>query len=409
MYFLKPLLNGRASMLFPFTALLTLLSLPMMETKLVPADAMTGDSFGYSVGVDDEIVVVGAYLDDDLAQGSGAAYVFENVNGVWTEKMELHSMYGGVYDYFGQAVTADNNHIVVGSHNDGPTPFSNPGSIYVFPDSSDSSTFARFTGSDSGPYDRFGFSVAMDQDTIIVGARDYDSNSTSNNGGAYIFTGSGTTWTEQAILTQSDAAYGDSFGHAVAISGDTAVISAVNDQGAGWRTGSIYIFKNIGGNWVEQTKIEAFDKYMYDQFGYSVAISGNTILVGSPYDDDGGGSSGSVYVYVEKVNGWELAQKFLSNDPNPADTFGYTLSLEGDVAIIGAPGDDESANGGGAIYRFERNGTNWTQTDKRMASDASNAAQFGNAVAFDGTTEVAGSYADSVVGSASGSAYVFDQ
>ena len=157
--------------------------------------------------------------------------------------------------------------------------------------------------------------------------------------------------TEQAKLTASDPAAEDAFGGYVSISGDTAVVgSPFDDDGAG-NSGSAYVFVRSAGTWTEQAKLTASDPAAAKQFGRSVSISGDTAVVGSPFDDDAGESSGSAYVFVRSGTTW-MGEKITASDAAAEDLFGRSVSISGDTAIIGAVGDDDEAEFSGAAYVY---------------------------------------------------------
>ncbi|MCK9516995.1 MAG: FG-GAP repeat protein [Ottowia sp.] len=219
------------------------------EWKLVASDGAADDRFGYSVAIsgDGTTAIIGSYQDDDLGDQSGSAYIFTRSGSTWTQQ-------------------------------------------------------AKLVPSDGAANDWFGFLVAIsgDGNTTIVGAYQDDDNG-SNSGSAYIFTKSGVTWTQQAKLVPSDGAGGDLFGWSVAISayGNTAIVGSYLDNDLGSASGSVYVFTRSGVTWTEQAKLLASDGAANDNFGYSVTISGdgNTAIVGSRFDDDRGGNSGSAYIY----------------------------------------------------------------------------------------------------------------
>ena len=188
---------------------------------------------------------------------------------------------------------------------------------------------AKLTASDAESEDDFGRSVSISGDTAIIGSP-FDDDGGSNSGSAYVFVRSGTTWTEQAKLTASDGASGDQFGFSVSISGDTAIIGATKDDGARPDSGSAYVFVRSAGTWTEQAKLTATKAASEDNFGDSVSISGDTAVVGSIGDDDGGSRAGSAYVYV-------------LIPPPPAEVDPVDAGVpEGEVAIsadvVGSPG-----------------------------------------------------------------------
>ena len=196
--------------------------------------------------------------------------------------------------------------------------------------------------------DRFGGSVAISGDTVVVGApRDDDAG--FDSGSVYVFVRSGTTWTEEAKLTASDAAAEDEFGVSVALSGDTALVGASGDDDAGSGSGSAYVFVRNGTSWSQQVKLTASDAAAEDGFGASVALSGDTALVGASGDDGTGVSSGSAYVFVRNGTSWIQQAKLTASDAAAIDYFGYSVALSGETALVGAPFND----GVGSAYAYE--------------------------------------------------------
>ena len=202
--------------------------------------------------------------------------------------------------------------------------------------------------------DSFGWSVSMDGNYAIIGAPDDDGNEPAS-GSAYIFTRSGTTWTQKAKLLASDGATDDNFGYSVSIDGDYAIIGAYRDDS---NRGAAYIFKRTGTSWAEEDKLTASDGTTGDIFGGSVSIDGDYALIGVPGDD----GTGSAYVFKRDGTNWNEQDKLLASDGAEYDLFGGTVSIDGDYAIIGAEGEGSSA------YVFKRDGTSWIQEDKLSGS-----------------------------------------
>ncbi|MBU1695026.1 MAG: FG-GAP repeat protein, partial [Verrucomicrobia bacterium] len=176
-------------------------------------------------------------------------------------------------------------------------------------------------------------------------------------------------------LTASDGAAGDRFGYAVAVAGDTAVVGAYSNQTG---QGAAYIFyrdEGGAGNWGQAAKLTASDGAAGDEFGYAVCITGDTVVVGARHDDDGGADAGSAYVFYRDEGGadnWGQVKKLTASDGAAGDEFSYSVSVEGDTAVIGAPFDDDAAAAAGSAYVFYRDqgGTdNWGQVKKLTASD----------------------------------------
>jgi hypothetical protein len=256
----------------------------------------------------------------------------------------------------------------------------------------------KITTSDGAANDYFGASVAISGDYAVVGAL-----GNGGTGSAYIFKRNGTAWTEQAKITASDGATYDQFGYSVAISGDYAVVGARQDDD----TGSAYIFKRDGTAWTEQAKITASDGAAYDYFGYTVAISGDYAVVGACQDDDAGSYSGSAYIFKRNGTAWTEQAKITASDGAEDDFFGESVAISGDYAVVGAFWDDDAGWGSGSAYIFKRDGTAWTEQAKITASDGAIADYFGYSVAISGDYAVVGAYQDGDTGPYSGSAYIF--
>lgn len=266
---------------------------------------------------------------------------------------------------------------------------------------------ARLAASDAAAGDVFGRSVAMDGDTIVVGSA-FDDHTAVDAGSAYVFVRSGGLWVEQAKLTAPDAGASDYFGLAVGISGDTIVVGAQSDDDVAVDAGSAYIFVRSGSNWTAQGKILAADAAAQDFFGSAVAISGDTVLVGAAFNDDVGASSGSAYVFTRSAGVWTQQAKLTASDAASGDQFGLSVSISGNTAFIGAPGDDAmGALDIGSVYAFVRSGTTWSQQQKLHAQDFGGGDQFGGAVGISGDSAVVGAFGNDDGGSESGSAYVF--
>ena len=271
------------------------------QAKLMASDGAANDQFGYFVSLSGETAVVGVHQDDN-AQGidAGAAYVFVRSGTAWTEQAKLVASDGAANDRFGYAVSLSGETAVVGAYLDDSVPGADVGAAYVFVRSGTTWTEqAKLTASDGAYLDQFGVDVDISGETVIVGAFTDDNAGGINAGSAYVFVRSGTTWTEQAKLTASDGAASDWFGSEVAISGETAVVAAHRDDNArGADAGSAYVFVRSGATWTEQAKLTASDGGPYDWFGDSVALSDDTILIGASQDDDGGTNAGAVYLFA---------------------------------------------------------------------------------------------------------------
>ena len=378
------------------------------QQKLTAADAAAGDYFGWSISISGDTAVVGAYQDDDGGSNSGSAYVFVRSGTTWTQQQKLTAVDAAVDDCFGISVSISGETVVVGAHlNDDNG--SDSGSAYVFVRSGTIWTQQqKLVAADAAADDNFGRSVCVSGDTAIVGAL-YDDDSGNNSGSAYMFIRSGTTWVQQQKLTAADAAADDLYGYSVFVSGDIAIIGALYDDDGGSDSGSAYTYQREGTTWTQSAKLTAVksDAAADDEFGYSVSIAGDTAVVGAKYNDDGGSSSGSAYVFVRNGMAWTLQQKLTAADAGAGDEFGCSVSVSGDTIIVGAYRDDDGGGDSGAAYVFVRSGSAWTQQQKLTAADAAASDEFGCSVSISGDTAIVGAKRDDDGGSDSGSAYVF--
>ena len=394
------------------------------QAQLTAGDGAAGALFGCAVSLsrDGSTVLVGAMLDDTAAGlTSGSAYVFVRSGSSWSLQAQLT---GAAQDVLGQSVSlsADGNTALVGTQNGDTAASADAGSAYVFVRSGSSwSQQAKLAASDAAMWDHFGWSVSLSDDgnTALVGAGTDDTTAGMDAGSAYVFVRSGSSWSQQAKLTASDGAAGDNFGASVSLSGDgnTALVGAnVDDTTAGVDAGSAYVFTRSGSSWSQQAKLTAADGAASDIFGTSVSLSGdgNTALVGALWDDTTMGSdAGSAYVFVRSGSSWSQQAQLLAGDGAANDNlgFGVSLSADGNMALVGAYHDDTTAGAdAGSAYVFVRSGSSWSQQAKLAAGDGAALDCFGASVSLsgDGNTALVGAARDdTTAGADAGSAYVF--
>ncbi|MEE8451940.1 MAG: S8 family serine peptidase, partial [Thermoguttaceae bacterium] len=263
---------------------------------------------------------------------------------------------------------------------------------------------------DAGPLDWFGSSVAIDGDVAIVGAPDDDGPGIfdSDFGSAYIFRFDGNAWVQEQRLVAADAGYEHHFGNAVAISGDTALIGANYDDQSGTLSGAAYIFHFDGNQWVQQQKLMAANAERSDFLGHSVSLSGEMAVLGAVGDDDGGTNAGSALVFRFDGQQWIETQTLIADDADRGESFGESVAIDGTTLIVGARSEDHAGPYSGAAYAFHFDGDQWTQQQKLTASDADRYDSFGQTVAVSGQIAVVGAYGNSDAGPSSGSAYVYE-
>jgi len=381
------------------------------QQKLLASDAVANQGFGISISVSGDRSVVGAHLDDNPAgTDAGAAYVFARSGSTWSEQQKLVAPDGAANDRFGDAVSIAGDTLIVGALLDATPPGGSTGSAHVFVASGISwEEQEKLVPFASPAGDLFGHSVAVSGDTAVIGAASDDTSSGGTAGSAYVFTRSGSVWTEQQKLMPVDGAHGSQFGWSTAIVGDTIVVGAwLDDTPAGMDAGSAYVFVRSGTSWMQQQKLLPSDGAPFDAFGTSVSISGDTVVVGA-YNDYSGAATGSAYVFVRSGTTWVEQQKLVASDGMVTDYFGYSVSISGDSVAVGAYSDDTAAGAdAGSAYVFVRTGSMWTEQQKLLPADGSAGAQFGRSVSVSGDTVVCGANYDSTPsGPYAGSAYVF--
>jgi hypothetical protein len=391
------------------------------QQKLVASDAATADFFGAAVSLssDGSVLIVGAYGEDTSPYfQNGAAYVFTRAGATWTQQQKLTASDPEDSALFGIAVamSSDGNTAIVGAEDTSPN--TDNGAAYVFTRSGSVwSQQAKLLASDSESNALFGCAVALSADgnTAIIGARREDTSPSADNGAAYVFTRSGVTWSEQQKLTASDAASDDFFGTSVALSsnGNTAIIGAIGeDTSPSVQNGAAYVFTRSGSTWTEQQKLTANDLASSDQFGISVALSsnGDTAVVGADLEDTSPTlSNGAAYVFTRSGSTWTQQQKLLASDPNTDDNFGRSVavSADGNIAVVGAYSETTPPYlNNGAAYVFTRSGVTWTQKQKILASDLASNDFFGTSVTMSAGASVVVIGADGETSQA-GAAYVF--
>ena len=369
------------------------------QQKLTASDGQSGDQFGTSVHISGTSVIVGSTKN----QSNGAAYIFTRSGSTWTQQQKLTASDGAANDYFGNSVVIDGDNAIIGAFLDDDGG-GGSGSAYVFTRSGSTWTQqGKLIASDDQTSDRFGIAVDINNDYAIVGASFEDAGG-NESGAAYIFVRSGSTWTQQQKLTASDGQSGDQFGTSVHISGTSVIVGSTKNQS----NGAAYIFTRSGSTWTQQQKLTASDGAANDYFGNSVVIDGDNAIIGAFLDDDGGGGSGSAYVFTRSGSTWTQQGKLIASDDQTSDRFGIAVDINNDYAIVGASFEDAGGNESGAAYIFVRSGSTWTQQQKLTASDAGASYYFGNSVAIDGDTALVASYWNDHDGvDKTGAGYVF--
>lgn len=324
------------------------------QAKLIARDGEPNDTLGGNVALFGETAVLGAIGHDKNGDNSGAAYVFSRSGSVWSQQSKLTAIDGAKGDAFGQSIAVSDDTIVIGAPHDDDKG-KDSGSVYVFTRTGTTwSQQAKLTAPDGAEGDVFGISVALSDDTVLIGA-DLNDEKMTDAGAAYVFIRSGTNWIQQAKLMAADGGKTDIFGVRVALSGDTALISARRDDDEimGVDAGSAYVFSRTGTTWRQQAKLTAPDGATDDRFGRGVALSGDTALISAMHQDDKGANSGSAYVFTRTGNIWSHQANLSADDGALGDLFGWSIALSNGTALIGATRNDDKGNESGSAYVFE--------------------------------------------------------
>lgn len=364
------------------------------EQRISSAGIAGGDFFGWSVAISGDTAIVGAWLDDARGRDAGAAYVFARRGDSWHPQAKLTAADASAGDYFGAAVALDGERALIGAPLGGDAGYfaGDAGAVYLFERSGSSwQQKQKLMPQEAASGDLFGRSVALDGDLALVGAYG-DRDNGVNSGAAYLFQASEQGWVEQAKLKASDGHSDDRFGAAVAMDGDTLLIGAYRHDERGVDAGAAYVFAHGEQGWRQQAKLTASDGADLSFFGFSVALAGDTALIGAWRDDERQPDAGAAYLFQRGKGGWRQQQKL--NGRVAQGRFGYAVALEAGRALIGAYLDDSLDTSSGAVYLFERENRRWRR--RSILSAESTDTGFGVSVALSETTALVGAVLNEV-------------
>ena len=381
--------------------------------KLLASDGALDDRFGYSVDIDGDTVVVGAFQHDHQGEDSGAAYVFVRDGDTWIEQAELLPSDGVTGDQAGlNQIAVEGDTILLGAllHDDG---VEDAGTVYVF--ERNGGTWVetgRLHANDRQPGDQFGITVDLDGNTAIVGANG-DLHPDGTQGSVYVFVRNGNNWTQQAKLVGSeiDVPFPGFAAWGISIDGDTIAVGAPTTKEQGIESGVTYVYVRDGSTWTQQTRLLPPDGKTRDQFGGSTPLDHDTLAVSASRGHDSRTEPGSVYIYTRSGGIWTQQTKLFASDGFVGDVFGQTIAIEGNKLIIGSPQFPERGKGPGAVYIFQRDGAVWMEREKLLSSDGKLGDDFGLNLAMEGGTVVVGAPAqhpNDPTGKDTGSAYIFE-
>jgi hypothetical protein len=388
------------------------------SAELVGSDSGQYDVFGISLALSGNTALIGASghtVNSKYAQGAAYVFVFDGTS--WVQQQELLASDGAASDAFGVSVALSGGTAVVGAQNKTVDASSGQGAVYVFTLTGSTWTQQQeLTASDGAANSSFGDSVAISGDTILVGSYHKTFGTNTFQGAAYVFAQSGDVWSQQQELTATDGAAGDDFGYSVALSGATALVGAYSktvDSHA--NQGAAYVFVSNAGTWTQQQELTTSEGAAGDDFGCAMALSGTTALVGA-YGKAFGANTfqGAAYVFTSSGDTWTQLQQLTATDGAQYDEFGNSVALSGTLALVGA--DNKAAAGAmfgqggeGAAYAFQFSGGKWTQQQQFSSGDSGLIDELGYAVAISGTTAFVGAPNKTLgTNGSQGQTYVFD-
>ena len=250
--------------------------------------------------------------------------------------------------------------------------------------------------SDGKTEDYFGYSVAVDGTTALVGAYKADINLHEDAGAAYVYTKVGSGWQQQAKLIVTPAFSNDTLGGKVALKNRIAILGIRNRDDAAEDAGAVVAFEYKESNWSQQQILTATDAKKGDAFGQSIGLTEQFLVIGAPRSDSPLEDTGAVYVYSRSQDSWQFQSKLTADDGMAGDLFGISVAVDGNTILVGADLNDEKAENAGAVYVFSFNGSQWSQQAKLMASDGAKTDIFGVRVALHGDTALISARSDQI-------------
>lgn len=369
--------------------------------RLLPPPGSSDFFFGSAVDINEDYAIIGAPGDDENGNRSGSAYIYMRDENGWSQQVKLTSSDAKKNDNFGIAVAINSDFAVIGAYGNDDNG-KNTGSVYIYKRTGSSwIQETKLLPSDSDSLQLFGNSVDIYEHYIIVGAYGHDSIA-SNSGAAYVFHYDSIGWEQDTILFPEDGGMEHEFGTSVSIFQNIVLIGSPQTY-PGTLPGAAYLFKLQNGKWSESQKLSLPDTSVYKWFGTSVAISADYLVVGASMDTIGYSLAGAAYVYRKDNGSWEQQAELIPSDGLVADFFGIAVDISNDCVIIGA----REHKNVGAAYIFQRSGETWAQQVKLIPAEPGSGYGFGLSVSIWEDTIFVGADGEDEQGIDSGSVYIF--
>jgi hypothetical protein len=371
--------------------------------KMLAADGLPTDTFGTALAVSGDLAVIGAVVANS---NSSAAYVYRHNGSSWVFEAKLTAYQGQNGTQPGAAIAVSGDTVLIGARFDEEFE-GGSGAAYVF--RYNGTSWAQEAKLKAAPPDhnaQFGLSVAIDGDLALIGAPYHNELPCSDDpGAAYVFRRSGTTWSQEAKLSPPGTpdAYAE-FGYSVSIAGNAALVGARREDDLG----AAYLYRHDGAHWWPEARLQfEGDADLNDRFGNPVILTGELVIISATGDDDIANASGAVYVFRFNGQFYDQEAKLTAPDLTDLAMFGHSIALRGDTLLVGAFRGAAPAFESGMAYLFQFAGSQWTQVAKLTASDGAAGDRFGSAVALTAHGALVGAHLDDDLGTDSGSVYVF--
>jgi len=321
------------------------------QAKLIAEPTFAEDTVGGNVALKNDVAMLGVIGRDDKGKDSGAVVSFERKSNIWMQSQIFTAPDAKPGDAFGQSIALTERFLVIGAPRNDALGVDS-GAAYIYKREKGTWLYQeKITASDGVAGDLFGISVAVDGRTLLVGADLHDEKA-ENAGAAYVYVLDDNQWKQEAKLVASDAGKTDIFGVRVSLSENTALISARRDDvdELGIDAGSAYIFVRNGSTWTQDVKLTSPDGKADDRFGRGVALSRDTAIISAMNHDENGTNTGALYVYKKGTSGWRYTSKVVTKNSMPDDKFGWNVGLSNGVAVVATPNHDAKGQESGAVF-----------------------------------------------------------
>ena len=356
---------------------------PLLIDSLVPSDGAAFDRFGFAMALTQDQLAVSAIHHDNPEVSSGAVYLYTMTSGELIETQKVTPADTHAVQRFGHRVLFHEGQLIVSSERDNELG-DQAGAVYVYEQvASQWMLKSKLTANDGAAGDHFGWDMTIAADQLIVSAYSDTNVNDVHAGALYVFEKTGGNWQQVDKLTASDGQAGDRFGISLASDQDRMVVGAHTADGAAIDSGAVYLFEFDGANWQETRRMEASNGQFEDRLGTDLAIDGDTIMVAAQFTDIGAVNAGSVYVFESMGGIWSETQQILAADPLAEQRFGETLQFDGQSLVIGAVTANATHPADGVVFLYTRHSNTWLPSQTLLPETAGADGGFGKSLLLD--------------------------